>query len=104
MQTSYAVWGLCRCALGVQALGCIGVYPVRAGAHRVVRQEVDMARWPVTLLHTVLSFTDSVFCSCPAESKVRMENLLGVMMRLRNARNLDSRQTNAIDSAYFACR
>ncbi|WIA32391.1 hypothetical protein OEZ86_003220 [Tetradesmus obliquus] len=38
------------------------------------------------------------------ESKVRMENLLGVMMRLRNARNLDSRQTNAVDSAYFACR
>jgi hypothetical protein len=33
-----------------------------------------------------------------------MENLLGVMMRLRNARNLDSRQTNAVDSAYFACR
>jgi hypothetical protein len=27
-----------------------------------------------------------------------------VMMRLRNARNLDSRQTNAIDNAYFACR
>jgi len=39
-----------------------------------------------------------------AESRVRMENLLGVMMRLRNARNLDSRQTNAVDSAYFACR
>jgi hypothetical protein len=33
-----------------------------------------------------------------------MDNLLGVMMRLRNARNLDSRQTNAIDNAYFACR
>lgn len=33
-----------------------------------------------------------------------MENLLAVMMRLRNARNLDSRQTNAIDNAYFACR
>lgn len=39
-----------------------------------------------------------------AESRVRMDNLLGVMMRLRNARNLDSRQTNAVDNAYFACR
>jgi hypothetical protein len=46
----------------------------------------------------------TTFCCCFAESKVRMENLLGVMMRLRNARNLDSRQTNAVDSAYFACR
>lgn len=43
-------------------------------------------------------------CLCLAESRVRMENLLAVMMRLRNARNLDSRQTNAIDNAYFACR
>ncbi|KAF8071278.1 UPF2 [Scenedesmus sp. PABB004] len=38
------------------------------------------------------------------ESRVRMENLLAVMMRLRNARNLDSRQSNAVDSAYYACR
>ncbi|KIY94933.1 putative Regulator of nonsense transcripts 2 [Monoraphidium neglectum] len=38
------------------------------------------------------------------ESKVRMENLLAVMMRLRNARNLDSRHAAAVDAAYFACR
>jgi hypothetical protein len=33
-----------------------------------------------------------------------MENLLAVMMRLRNARNLDSRHAAAVDAAYFACR
>lgn len=31
-----------------------------------------------------------------------MENLLGVMMRLKNVRNLDSRHAAAVDSAYFA--
>ncbi len=48
----------------------------------------------------------SVPCAPPpaAESKVRMENLLEVMMRLKNARNLDSRHAAAIDSAYFATR
>ena len=33
-----------------------------------------------------------------------MDNLLAVMMRLRNARNLDSRHAAAVDGAYFACR
>lgn len=38
------------------------------------------------------------------DSKVRMENLLAVMMRLRAARNLDNRHAAAIDAAYFATR
>jgi hypothetical protein len=38
------------------------------------------------------------------ESRVRMDNLLGVMMRLRNARNLDSRHAALVDGAYWVCR
>ena len=33
-----------------------------------------------------------------------MSNFLEVMMRLRNARNLDARQSGLVDSAYFAVR
>lgn len=33
-----------------------------------------------------------------------MENLLALMMRQRNARNLDSRYQAAVDGAYFAVR
>jgi regulator of nonsense transcripts 2 len=33
-----------------------------------------------------------------------MENLLSVMMKLRNVKNLDSRQAHLIDGAYFATR
>lgn len=39
-----------------------------------------------------------------AESRVRMDNLLGVMMRLKNAKNLDTRHAAAVDAAYFAAR
>jgi regulator of nonsense transcripts 2 len=31
-----------------------------------------------------------------------MENLLAVLMRLRNVKNLDNRQAALVDSAYFA--
>lgn len=33
-----------------------------------------------------------------------MGNFLEVMMRLRNARNLDARQSSLVDSAYFAVK
>jgi regulator of nonsense transcripts 2 len=33
-----------------------------------------------------------------------MANFLEVMMKLRNARNLDARQSGLVDSAYFAVR
>jgi regulator of nonsense transcripts 2 len=33
-----------------------------------------------------------------------MSNFLEVMMKLRNARNLDARQSALVDSAYFAVR
>ncbi|KAG2482394.1 hypothetical protein HYH03_018672 [Edaphochlamys debaryana] len=40
---------------------------------------------------------------CP-ETRVRMENMLEVMMRLKNARNLDPRHGALIESAYFAVK
>lgn len=33
-----------------------------------------------------------------------MGNFLEVMMKLRNARNLDARQSSLVDSAYFAVK
>lgn len=33
-----------------------------------------------------------------------MANFLEVMMKLRNARNLDARQSSLVDSAYFAVK
>lgn len=33
-----------------------------------------------------------------------MGNFLEVMMRLRNVRNLDARQSSLVDSAYFAVK
>lgn len=38
------------------------------------------------------------------ETSTRMANFLEVMMKLRNARNLDARQSSLVDSAYFAVR
>ncbi|GIM12927.1 hypothetical protein Vretimale_16172, partial [Volvox reticuliferus] len=40
---------------------------------------------------------------CP-ETRTRMENMLEVMMRLKNARNLDPRHAGLVDSAYFAVK
>ncbi|GIM12930.1 hypothetical protein Vretimale_16172 [Volvox reticuliferus] len=40
---------------------------------------------------------------CP-ETRTRMENMLEVMMRLKNARNLDPRHAGLVDSAYFAAK
>ncbi|EFN54863.1 hypothetical protein CHLNCDRAFT_134932 [Chlorella variabilis] len=38
------------------------------------------------------------------ETSTRMSNFLEVMMKLRNARNLDARQSGLVDSAYFAVK
>ena len=38
------------------------------------------------------------------ETTTRMTNFLEVMMKLRNARNLDARQSSLVDSAYFATK
>ncbi|KAL4452134.1 hypothetical protein ABPG75_007796 [Micractinium tetrahymenae] len=38
------------------------------------------------------------------ETSTRMANFLEVMMKLRNARNLDARQSSLVDSAYFAVK
>eukprot|EP00887_Chlorella_sp_A99_P007640 scaffold20.g7640.t1 len=38
------------------------------------------------------------------ETSSRMSNMLEVMMKLRNARNLDARQSGLVDSAYFAVK
>lgn len=38
------------------------------------------------------------------ETSTRTANFLEVMMKLRNARNLDARQSGLVDSAYFAVR
>lgn len=38
------------------------------------------------------------------ETKTRMENMLDVMMRLRNVKNLDARHAAAVDNAYFQCK
>ncbi|CAD7702075.1 unnamed protein product [Ostreobium quekettii] len=38
------------------------------------------------------------------ETQIRMENMLEVMMRLKNAKTLDNRQKTLVDSAYFVCK
>lgn len=38
------------------------------------------------------------------ETSGRLQNQLEVMMRLKNVRNLDNRQSSLVDYAYYQCR
>eukprot|EP00897_Mesotaenium_endlicherianum_P004511 jgi/Mesen1/4088/ME000214S03269 len=38
------------------------------------------------------------------QARVRMGNMLDIMVRLKNARNLDARHTTLVDNAYYMCR
>lgn len=42
-------------------------------------------------------------CRLP-DTSTRMNNMLEVMAKLKNARNLDVRQSGMVDSAYFAVK
>lgn len=42
-------------------------------------------------------------CRLP-ETTTRMSNMIEVMAKLKNARNLDVRQSGLVDSAYFAVK
>ncbi|KAK9806738.1 hypothetical protein WJX72_000988 [[Myrmecia] bisecta] len=44
------------------------------------------------------------FLYCSPETHTRMANMVEVMMKLKNARNIDARQSMLVDSAYFQCK
>ena len=67
------------------------------------------AALPIPPTHLVAPLSSTTGLQLPAlgrlpETSTRTTNFLEVMMKLRNARNLDARQSGLIDSAYFAVR
>eukprot|EP00850_Spirogloea_muscicola_P011490 SM000071S21114 [mRNA] locus=s71:436824:443196:- [translate_table: standard] len=63
----------------------------------------DFSHHNIEVACALLETSGRFFARLP-ETSVRMGNMLDIMMRLRNAKNLDVRQSTLVENAYYQCR